>query len=219
MGAADRRRWPNRPVRSCHRWSYLPGITGYALTPDDFRERLQEQCRFLRASAAAYDAGDTAEAQRLAVTVRVLVYDKNQSVSLLQHLGVKGSLEFHDTASQLEPDEHVPPDGDNGGRIARTIGAGLATLVSVGGEWTFQPRGPQPVRQLPFEEWWSTNVSRGPRGIGLATRRDVVLALANKEGGAHVDAALEENWSAVTRAGSFASVSEAGATILNPAAR
>jgi hypothetical protein len=44
-----------------------------------------------------------------------------------------------------------------------------------------------------------------------------VLALANKEGGAHVDPVLAEDWASVTRSGAFATVSSGGrATPLNP---
>ena len=43
---------------------------------------LKEQILFLKASASAFDEGFDGEAKRLAVTVRVLLHDTNNSISL-----------------------------------------------------------------------------------------------------------------------------------------
>jgi hypothetical protein len=50
---------------------------------DDAVEALREQLGFLRRSGEAFDAGDTSEAKRVAVAVRVLVWDKGRNRSVL----------------------------------------------------------------------------------------------------------------------------------------
>ena len=58
----------------------------------------REQMQFFRSSSAAYDAGNTTEALRLAVSLRVLLHDTPQSTSILSQLGVKTDLAFVNTA-------------------------------------------------------------------------------------------------------------------------
>ena len=60
----------------------------------------------------------------------------------------------------------------------------------------------------PFDAWWTDPVTKDTTGA-LFSRRDYVLNLANKEGGAHVDPKLTGKWAALTREnalGWFASV-------------
>lgn len=68
-----------------------------------FLRQLHEQRGFLEVSAASYDNGIESEAKRLAVAIRVLVYDRGRSKSLLTHLGVKAHLGFSDTALGVPP--------------------------------------------------------------------------------------------------------------------
>jgi hypothetical protein len=60
----------------------------------ELEAHLDEQIKFLEASAAAYDKGFDGEAKRLAVTLKVLLYDTKQSHSLLSQLGLKTKNTF-----------------------------------------------------------------------------------------------------------------------------
>jgi hypothetical protein len=66
-------------------------------TRADFENHLTEQLEFLRLSAAAFDNGFESEAKRLAVTLRVMLYDTRDSQSLLSHLGRK-SIDIWNTS-------------------------------------------------------------------------------------------------------------------------
>jgi hypothetical protein len=46
---------------------------------------------------------------------------------------------------------------------------------------------------VPFHEWWSRIIFRNPEGQALS-RKDLVLAVANTDGGAHVDPDLDETY-------------------------
>jgi hypothetical protein len=173
-------------------------VASYARDPREFHEQLAIQRRHLRRSAWDYDHGDESEALRLAVVVRVLVHDTRNSVSLLTHLGVKDRLRFVDTSLKRPP--NMP-------RRAIMLHAGLVTL-------RMGPRGVRfvpplsnlaPERQSPsvdFEPWWSTPVVRDQRGHAFA-RSDFILNVANKDGGAHIDAILGPAYAALTRSNSL----------------
>jgi hypothetical protein len=137
--------------------------------------RLREQRGFLETSCRDFDAGHESEAVRLAVTLRVLAHDTRASRSLLDYIGIKTSWQYLNLRS--------PPPADRGpwdGHVlveasARPGGTTLTQPASDRGEsyWTA------------FDQWWTTDLSRvGGRGF---TRKDFVLVLANKEGGAHID--------------------------------
>lgn len=154
---------------------------------DDLQRHLQEQLGFLERSAEAFDDGFEDEAKRLASTIRLLAHDTSVSRSLLSQLNLK-SQNFHDTTIEID----------------RTNNAAQSTLVAVS-------VAPQGVKHVPlldsdsdrvqlvdFKTWWNKAVTRDLAGREL-TRRDLVLAIANKDGGAHVDPALDEEYARLSR--------------------
>src|SRR5690625_4274738 len=68
----------------------------------ELRVRLKEQITNLEVSAARYDAGWPEEANRLAVTVRVLVHDTSMSSSLLQQMNVKHQMRWIDSNGGID---------------------------------------------------------------------------------------------------------------------
>jgi hypothetical protein len=149
-------------------------VTTPSPTDPRLREQLNRQLGYLERSAALYDAGHREEAVRLATTIRVLVHDTRNSISLLRHLGGKG-ISLASTAKV-----------EVGERPGRTLHA-MEVLL------TFTARGMGPKTDprdiqvyLPVKEWWSQVVHIHGAENRL-TRKDIVLFAANKDGGAHVD--------------------------------
>ncbi|MEV0811441.1 hypothetical protein [Micromonospora sp. NPDC050200] len=173
----------------------------HVLALADLEEHLRRQVAYLRRSAAAYDEGATDEAFRLATTVRVLCHHTASSWSLLHQLGLLPErLRFVDTALQL-PD--LPPGGF-------AINPGLCTIRVSFDAGTASPTpvldnlGPDRINPLQaFDEWWGrrflTNESplRGGRRAFTYSRRNVVLQMANKDGGAHVDPQMPDDYRAL----------------------
>lgn len=176
-------------------------------------EYLQDQVAFLDESCQAYDRGATREAYRLATTVRVLVHDTSRSHSLLSQMGVKDEITYID--GRLPGFENLPPLADN----MVTSSPGLAELAhfslaqgssrDASEYWpTFRAASPSDLLSKPrvqFETWWKKAVSKDTVGHELF-RRHYVLAAANKDGGAHIDAAFGqdfEGYRAMTRDGSM----------------
>lgn len=165
----------------------------------DFKAQFDEQVAFLQSSSKAYDDGNEPEAKRLAVTLRVLLHDTRHSVSLLSHLGVKDQLPFVDTASP-----GVPPGAIvffNGGlcNIRKTLGGDGDTrfvpVLDVDPERNSQPH-------QCFGDWWEMPVLLDQEGNSF-TRKNFVRAVADQDGGAHIDAQLEAAYAALTRGNSM----------------
>lgn len=170
----------------------------FAMT-QDFKEQLKEQVAFLESSCQAYDAGNESEAKRLAVNLRILVHDTRSSVSLLTHLSVKDQLPFVDTASPDAPPEAIVFFDGGLCNIRKTLGGDSDTrFVPV---LDFDPERNAQPRQC-FEDWWETPALNDQEGNSF-TRKDLVRAVADQDGGAHIDAQLEATYAALTRGNSM----------------
>lgn len=168
------------------------------MTNQDFAQHLTEQLGFLEASAASFDAGAEAEAKRLALAIRMLVHDTNHSASLLTHLQVRDKLPWTDSA----------PGSIVGAAV--TLSAGLCTMqMQLGGRGEARYAAPlsslAPERIHPgqaFIDWWSVPVLVDAESRSF-TRQNLVLWVANKDGGAHVDGALPGAYQALSRENSI----------------
>jgi hypothetical protein len=148
----------------------------------------------LERSAESFDSGYEDEAQRLATVIRVLVHDTRASHSLLGQLGVKDAIQWIDTALPIMPENLLPTPG-------------LVVMRFTGGAETTEGRYAAPLNvstpprlkpDTDFAQWWTTANTKD--GVGtLFNRKDFILTVANKEGGAHVDAELDPTWVALTR--------------------
>lgn len=175
--------------------TYTPTPTPYRLTRDDLIEHLREQLVFLRDDAAGFDSGNPAEAKRLALCLRLLLHDAGGSKSLLGQLGELQSLEFLDTANEFEPSAHSQSPCLLGMKNVPPIGIVFVPFVQLD-----SPRGD---RRRPFGEWWDQQVVAADMAQHTFTRRDFVLNLADKEGGAHVDPELPPTYAELVRRNSL----------------
>lgn len=144
----------------------------------EFKEHLSRHLRFIKKSCDSFDAGESDEALRIAVSLRVIFHDTISSTSLLTHLAVKDSIKLASTFSFAE------------------------TLTELSGG-NFQAVAIYPImmtsegRKVPLKEWeigswngveeWWNEIIWAEDGENYS-RKDVVLSAANQDGGAHVDA-------------------------------
>ncbi len=158
------------------------------MTTINFATELKKQLNFLKNSSELYDRGFQDEAVRIATSIRVLMHDTNNSTSLLTHLKSKpillaSSIEKRDNKQFVAYSgflSHISAKFDNPLGGPPTIDA-----VSV-------PYGPDAFSHgclLPVDEWWNQSIYLFPNQQSYS-RRDIVLAAANKDGGAHVDKVL-----------------------------
>ena len=137
-----------------------------------------------------YDRGNDIVALSIATAIRVLVHDTKCSTSLLKHLGCKNrqylSTNFRDPAQRI----HLG--------LVRRINVGVND--GAGGEAKYWPLCderyfPSPKEHfslLAFDDWWKEIVFENPKS--RLTRKDLVLTIANKDGGAHFDTEVDERY-------------------------
>ena len=159
----------------------------------DYKAHLYEQLDFLCSSIAAYDTGKEHEAKRLSVPIRTLVHNTRNTTSLLRHLGVQDRLGWVDRGAPGPPPR----------AIVISFGLCVVRMRFDVGESFYEPavHRPAPDRLHPpvsFEDWWRRVILQDQRGNGFS-RADLVLSLANQDGGAHIDAALNEKYRQLTR--------------------
>ncbi len=171
-------------------------------TKAELEEYLGEQASFIERSAHLYDQGHKDEAKRLAVSIRVLVHDTKQSKSLLSQLGLKGIL-FCDTSTGVDTTTRFTFDPHGLVRLGSVKGHNDGSFD--GGEYIPLCKTAglhETPKWVDFDQWWNSPIITVvvDEKIEWLTRKDVVLALANKLGGAHVDPKLEEVYAKMDKA-------------------
>jgi hypothetical protein len=155
----------------------------------DLLAQLKTQIEFLTRSAQSFDAGEKNEAVRMAVGIRVIVHDTKESKSLLRQLGKKDIL-FYDTAHPFDSKNLMP----HLGLIQMRLG-GPGTGFRAG----LDDIPPERLgKKIQFNTWWD-RIVLSDHLKNRFTRKDLVLTLANQEGGAHVDPHLEEKYVKLSR--------------------
>ena len=153
----------------------------------DFNAHLFRQLGFLWRSCAAYDQGYVDEAVRIATVIRVLIHDTPQSTSLLKNLNALHIL----LSSTVVTDPHIKP----------VFMTSMGRLRATGTETTRTANtDPTALKiQIAVAEWWNQVVYI--YGSVHATRKQLVLGAANKDGGAHVDSGLTKEYEALLMTG------------------
>jgi hypothetical protein len=141
------------------------------------RAQIQRQLGFLKRSCEAFDAGQHDEGLRIAVSLRVLFHDTQVSTSLLTHLGIKTTAKLLTT---FEPG--YAEDKQSGTMV-------ISVPFWVDSKGVRKPPLEKNERHdfIPAPQWWD-EVVMAMSSRKKFSRKDIVLAAANQDGGAHVDA-------------------------------
>lgn len=163
----------------------------YPQSADDYNRHLADNIGFLKDSCEGYDNGKESEYKRLALTLRILLHDTSgRSKSLLGQLGMK-SIKFLDTANKPLP----------GNTMAFCALAGM----EIGpGKPRFIPHldTHRKSAQLDFEVWWNGIIFTDSKGQSIS-RKELVLSVADQDGGAHVDPFINEKYGDLSRKNSM----------------
>ena len=146
-------------------------------------EELRKQFDRLKSACIAYDVGDELQILNIAACLRVIL---NPTDSLIHLLHLQRLLKFRDTSThRLDPNRHMC--------IANL---GVEIEHGVGARWIplrdgWPPGHPTQLPQ-PLSKWWTEPIMPRSTLEGLDrrphySRRDLVLGVANKDGGTHVD--------------------------------
>lgn len=167
------------------------------LSQRDLEDALHKQLMILKKSCEEFDRGELLELEALQISVRlrVLWHSSKQSVGLVARLNLLN--EVVDTAFL------VPPTFVIAGSPEPT--SDEHRLFAIGGSRSYAPvfdYGPAGVSKLPFKQWWDGTILSDGEGHKF-TRKNLVLSVANTDGGAHVDPTLDSEYYSLTRKGTF----------------
>ncbi len=178
-------------------------------TKSDLETALKEQLELLVIDCKTFDEGKEVVGKSIATRLRVLFHDKGKnSRSLLGQVGLKYRPYF-DTGKQRRKRRDIKPTGSYLVTVKGTNNDGTLHV-------TFRPKlseGPpmEPLKLSAFETWWNDPVIIAGSGQRFH-RRDVILHVADTDGGAHVDAELDEQYLGVKQ-GSLLNVWSRGDTL------
>lgn len=148
-------------------------------------EMLKEQYGFLKRSIEAVMQGNLDEALRIATTIRVLVHETRNSIPLLKQVDPNYlQLTILGVPPPVPPKPGDYPPSYIGVLVRVKSQTGLQPIVDFDG----YPR----IQLNTLEDWWNQVIlifSDAGQKIAF-TRQQIILTLANKEGGAHVDTTL-----------------------------
>ena len=144
------------------------------------RLKLEEQRHLLRKSVDDLAAGDLAEALRISTLLRVLVHETGSSTPLLKQL-TPNYLELPVLDEPPPAEEKLPPG------VHKAVVLSVPVSLNISQEGVFlNPKLADNRIEIPLGTWWERPSLIIP-GSGGYSRKEVVLGLAHKEGGAHVD--------------------------------
>jgi len=160
----------------------------------ELKNQLKDQIGFLISSCDLFDQGMKQEAKRIAALLRILFHDTRMSKSLLGQLGLE-SIRYVNTAEPYDPANLVSHVGLVSFKFDCPSGR-RAWIVPKG-----DPKKLPAKAMLSFPKWWNmiVIVAKGNKKNIAFSRRELVLYVANTDGGSHVDDALDEKYMALSR--------------------
>ncbi len=155
----------------------------------DLINELNDQVSLLVHACHSFDTGLQPISKHIALNLRTLLHHQGQSRSLLEQLDLRNK-HFLDTAGDLNPNNLL---SDNN----------LCVMRLGGGQSQYLPScatGGRPIKErwLTFPQWWNNNVVKDTQGRYF-NRRQLILNVADTDGGAHVDPELDEAYMDLSR--------------------
>jgi hypothetical protein len=154
-----------------------------------FKKALKEQKHLLRERIKDMEDGDIVAALQVATVVRTLVHETGASKPLLKQLR-SNYLDLKIFAPKMEG--ATAPPGASAVVFFNPVSAKITApegKVSLMTEFI-----PDTHEECSLGSWWSMRPCTVLPGVGAVSRREAILGLSNKEGGAHVDAEISEKY-------------------------
>jgi hypothetical protein len=154
----------------------------------ELEEQLIEQIDLLESSCERYDTGKTHEVKNIATRIRVLLHDTQRSKSLLGQLKRKSNL-FYSSSLPFSEKSNIGSFG-------------LSAIAMRGGDTKHVPLLDDfeySAKWLPFDQWWKEEIVIKDKDLNTITRHSLITAVANQDGGAHVDEGIDEDYYNLSR--------------------
>ncbi|RZK47970.1 MAG: hypothetical protein EOO99_11825 [Pedobacter sp.] len=177
------------------------------ISKSDLANALTEQLDSLRKFCKYFDDGDLNVYKDIALKIRLIVHETNQSKSLLKQLKLQ-HITILSGYNKPDPQNLIPSH------------LGLVGLL-----FDNEPRGYSPhlldndLVKTSFDNWWNSQKVIIDSNKNNFTRRKIILSVVNKDGGAHYDGYLDQVYYNLTRldtSGWIKTNSKNEITYLNP---
>lgn len=141
----------------------------------DFERKLREQVKFISNSSKAFDSGDEEEAIRIATALRIIFHTTTSSTSLVTHLRFDHKRMLSSARGYNNWMDYI------GFKENLNSPTPMVTFPLLNDKW----------QEVNIETWWQKQVVFEHESREYS-RKKIILSMANKDGGAHVDSKLEE---------------------------
>lgn len=168
---------------------------------NDLKNQLKEQYLFLSKSCSDFDKGETMEAKRIALALRILLYDKSSSGSnsLLGQLSQKEKILFLNSCHPFCANNLMPHIGlvyltavNTGQGFKCDYKPLLGDYLKLGNQEDWQE----------FHVWWEGLVIKDQCKNSF-TRKSLILHVADTDGGAHIDGKIKKEYAELSRENSI----------------
>jgi hypothetical protein len=149
----------------------------------DLEAALREQIQLLQSACNSYDKGFEAVGKHIAITLRVLLHNSATSKALLDQMDYM-HIKYIDTAGVIDPENILSECRFVTMRISTSEGGKYLPHVLAHGDEKCNSR-------ISFSRWWNNSVYKDQNGNTM-NRRDLILNVADTDGGGHVDQDLDE---------------------------
>jgi len=139
-----------------------------------FTKKLNEHIGFIQRSCVEFDSGIEEEAIRIAASLRVLFHDTRSSTSLLSHLKLTGSKVLSSSGAHGNFKDFL------GQRIDVSSATPVIMIPVLGDKF----------KEVSVKSWWDEEPVFNHAGKSFS-RKMIILSIANKDGGSHVDKDLQ----------------------------
>lgn len=156
----------------------------YKLNVDDLNEHLFTQLTLLKKACNDFDSGFDISAIQMSSILRILLKD-----SLFEKLNILNSIKYLSTVNQYLPTN-----------LVSYFGLGYISASNENGKYMpdlefFNESSNDKL--LDFDDWWNEIVLSNNKES--FSRRDIILGISDKEGGAHVDSRISYGQRTMTK--------------------
>lgn len=147
----------------------------YQRNRSDLLRDLDSQLMFMRFNMDQMAMGNREFYKQLSVNIRVIFHQTKASHSILNQLEIESKIQMISTSSKYNPSNLMPHTG-------------LITLTPLSDFANYSPkRDTSIINFLNYHQWWDEEIVMSNNGEKLWTRKKLVIEVANKDGGGHID--------------------------------
>jgi hypothetical protein len=166
-----------------------------AISHDDLKKHFEEQLELLELNCNFFDEGKDIVAKTIATYVRILVHDTKKSRSLLGLLDIKNE-KFFDSSSIMRDEKrlNIQRIGSFCGLVGIAVGGNGKSYIPYLDDYPNE----NIFGFVSFEDYWTRTIFIDQMGNSFS-RKDIILTVANQDGGAHVDPKIDKDYKNLTR--------------------